>query len=62
MQRRNCKYQGFTIRKAKTTIIVCEWDGENHNKKDCKKCDNYIPREKENYKNDKLPKNKTDEH
>ena len=34
MQRRNCKHQGFTIRKSKKTVIVCEWDGENHNKKD----------------------------
>lgn len=44
MKRRNCKYQGFAVMKAKRTIIVCEWDGENHNKKDCEKCDNYIPR------------------
>lgn len=52
MQRRNCKHQGFAIKKNKDILIVCEWDGNNHNKKDCLKCENYSPREKERVKNE----------
>ena len=46
MQRRNCKHQGFAERKNKKILIICDWDGNSHDKKDCLKCENYVPKEK----------------
>lgn len=44
--RRNCKHQGFAYARYghKNVRIICDLDGEVHDKEYCKKCDMYAPR------------------
>ena len=43
---KNCKHQGFSYAKSghKDIRIICDLDGECHNKEDCRKCEFYQPR------------------
>ena len=46
--RRNCIHQGFAYAKNgyKNIRIICDWDGKQHPKEYCKKCENYVPWDK----------------
>ena len=54
--RRNCKHQGFAYARDgyKNVRIICELDGEVHNKEYCKKCDMYAPRKRGGRSNGKV--------
>jgi hypothetical protein len=51
---RSCKHQGFAYVKGKNVHIICDFDGEMHEKEYCKKCKYYSPRTKQKGKKNDL--------